>query len=436
MNRNQAHTDHKSPRIVRVFVASPGDVSIERNRVEMVIEELNRDFGDTLEVRLECIRWEKYVSPMMGRPEEVVLQQVKLNEWDIFIGILWLKFGTPTGELNPSTEREYLSGTEEEFTLAYNSWQKTGSPQILFYRCTRPPESVLQLEAEQYLRVSDFFHRFNVSKEHPGIVRPYHSVEEFERRLREDLAYVVRALAPKEATFQGPLLNSDHQSQGFLRLYLPSANEERNAMKRAALKDASNITLLAHSGYSYLAAVGHRFRQELKEGLERGATFRATLTNPWSVTGLFIALGEIDPTLNSDVRNVYQTGDLSQVDPVLLIESTTWYSIKFRDSMTGYKQLADRYGGQMEVRFTQHEMPATILLTNLEAFFEPYLHIDLQERLQMAMLTFEVQIHNQSHLYRHAQSYFDFLWNTGKDYRDFTQNEMLYKDQLKAHLRK
>lgn len=428
--------DSKNPRIVRIFVASPGDVSVERNRVELVIEELNRDLGDTLEVRLECIRWEKYVSPMMGRPEDVVLQQVKLNDWDIFVGILWLKFGTPTGELDPSTDRQYLSGTEEEFSLAYKSWQKTGRPKILFYRCIRPPESVLQLEAQQYLRVSEFFNRFRADKEHPGIVRPYPSIEEFERRLREDLAYVVRSLAPKEATVQGPLLNAEHQAQGFMRLFLPSANEERNAMKRSALKDATNINLLAHSGYSYLAAVGHRFRKEVKERLDKGSTFRGILTNPWSETGLFIALGEIDPASNRDVRNVYQSGDLSKVDPVGLIESTTWYSIKFRDSMTGYKQLAGHYGSQIEVRFTEYEMPATILLTNLEAFFEPYLHINLQERLQVAMLTFEVQIQKQSHLYRHAQSYFDFLWNTANSHEDFIQSETRYKEQLTKNFQK
>src|SRR5688500_2184321 len=117
-------------RIIRIFVASPSDVEIERDRVDLVIEELNRDIGESLGVRLESIRWEKYVAPLMGRPEDVVLQQVKLNEWDVFIGILWLRFGSPTGAVNPATDKPFLSGTEEEFNIAYNSWRKTEKPKI------------------------------------------------------------------------------------------------------------------------------------------------------------------------------------------------------------------------------------------------------------------------------------------------------------------
>ena len=63
----------KRAQVIRVFIASPGDVAPERDRSELVINELNRDLGDALGVRLEAIRWENYVSPLMGRPEAVDL---------------------------------------------------------------------------------------------------------------------------------------------------------------------------------------------------------------------------------------------------------------------------------------------------------------------------------------------------------------------------
>src|SRR4051812_18280088 len=109
-------------RLMRIFIASPGDVNLERDRVEIVIEELNRGIGEEEGIRLDSIRWEKYVSPLMGRPEEVVLNQVKATEWDVFIGILWLRFGTPTGGVGLESGESLRSGTQEEFELAYRSW--------------------------------------------------------------------------------------------------------------------------------------------------------------------------------------------------------------------------------------------------------------------------------------------------------------------------
>jgi hypothetical protein len=53
----------------------------------------------------------------------VINQQV--GNYDIFVGILWKRFGTPTGKAE--------SGTEEEFNIAYANWQQFKRPRILFY---------------------------------------------------------------------------------------------------------------------------------------------------------------------------------------------------------------------------------------------------------------------------------------------------------------
>lgn len=55
----------------------------------------------------------------------------------------------PPDASDPKTGKEYDSGTEEEFSLAYQSWLKHKRPQILFYRCTRPPLNVKQIIPEQ-----------------------------------------------------------------------------------------------------------------------------------------------------------------------------------------------------------------------------------------------------------------------------------------------
>ena len=99
---------------LRAFVASPGDVLDERERLKLVVDELDRTLADSLGHSLELLDWRDVV-PSMGRPEQVILDQLKLDAWDIFVGILWTRFGTPSGAIRPDTGEPFLSGTEEEF---------------------------------------------------------------------------------------------------------------------------------------------------------------------------------------------------------------------------------------------------------------------------------------------------------------------------------
>lgn len=420
----------KTKRIIRVFIASPGDLSEERHRAEIVIDELNRSMDPELGIRLDHIGWETHVAPVMGRPEEVILKQVEIGEWDVFVGIVWLRFGSPTGAISELSGEQIQSGTEEEFAIAYKAWQKTHRPEILIYRCTRPPADVLQIEPAQFARVSNFFEKFQHDKEHPGFYRAFQGADEFERRLREDLWYVVRKFAPKETAGLGSLLNQDRQDRGFLRLFLPADNEERDTLKRNVIRQAKKICLIAHSGHSYLAAVGHRFRSELVGRLKTGASFQAILTNPWSDTGLLIALSQNESAFQENLQNILRPSTRSRIDPVVIIEQSAWYSIKLKDSMAGYDQLKKNYGGKVEVRFTNFEMPSTILFTDTEVFFEPYLHINLQERLQSSLLTFEVQVNMQSDLFRHSKAFFEMLWAFSEPAESFALNEEKYKQDF------
>ena len=83
-------------RRIRVFVASPGDVQRERDSLLGVINELNRaldSLAPRAGLRLELARWETDAYPEMGRPQAVINRQIA--PYDIFIGILWKRFGTP-----------------------------------------------------------------------------------------------------------------------------------------------------------------------------------------------------------------------------------------------------------------------------------------------------------------------------------------------------
>lgn len=171
----------------RIFIASPGDVMAERERLRAVIADLNRtgNVADQVGVTLEAYDW-RNVSPATGRPEQVILDELAIAECEVFIGILWLRFGSPTGGIDRHSDRRFGSGTEEEFLRAYESWQSKGRPKILLYRCTRSA-NLDQLDPDQYKKVKEFFVNCEADKSHPALYQTYQTLEDYEQQVRYDL---------------------------------------------------------------------------------------------------------------------------------------------------------------------------------------------------------------------------------------------------------
>ncbi len=188
-------TSNQSLKKLRLFAASPSDVSNERGRLATVVEEL-RSLAEHVGVTLELVDWRKVV-PDIGRPEQVILDQLQPTTWDVFIGILWHRFGTPTKNVDPQTGKEYFSGTEEEFRLAYSLWKKQKRPYMMFFWCKRsiPPDD---LDPDQYKRVKDFFVGFAPDADHPGLYQTFDASESFERLIRQNLIDFLLDYAQKE----------------------------------------------------------------------------------------------------------------------------------------------------------------------------------------------------------------------------------------------
>ncbi len=166
----------KSYRKLRVFAASPSDMANERARLATVVEGL-KALAEYVGVTLELLDWRQVV-PDLGRAEQIILDQLKPGAWDLFIGILWHRFGTPPGGQDPQTQKEYLSGTEEEFRVAYRLWQQYKRPRVMFYRCTRDAP-LDDLDPDQFKRVKEFFAGFAPDADHPGLYQTFDSTESF-----------------------------------------------------------------------------------------------------------------------------------------------------------------------------------------------------------------------------------------------------------------
>ena len=112
--------------ILRIFIASPSDVADERAVVEQVIAELNQVWSRTLGIYLDLVRWETHAYPEVGVDAQEVINRELHDDYDIFVGVMWARFGTPTARAG--------SGTEEEYERAYA--RHVGDPsstRIMFY---------------------------------------------------------------------------------------------------------------------------------------------------------------------------------------------------------------------------------------------------------------------------------------------------------------
>lgn len=185
---------------LRVFLASPGDVSEERERVAEVIDEINRLHGEDEGFHLNLIRWETDSRPQLGRPQGVLNEQLRPEDTDIFIGIMWKRFGQPTKKAG--------SGTEEEFQRAYDAYQSGDGPEILFFFCDRAvPTST---DTQQLQKVQSFREKF----QRLGLYQTYETVDDFKAKLRQALVRTVRSvLSDDEGSETGTTEPSNRETQ-------------------------------------------------------------------------------------------------------------------------------------------------------------------------------------------------------------------------------
>lgn len=134
--------------VLTIFVASPGDVTEERNRLEDAVTDWNRTWARDQGLRLELFRWESDVFPGIGLDAQDVVNQQIPSDYDLFLGIMWSRFGTPTLRAG--------SGTVEEFeqALARRS-SGLNEPGVFFYFKDAPvPPS--KINVDQLKAVQEF----------------------------------------------------------------------------------------------------------------------------------------------------------------------------------------------------------------------------------------------------------------------------------------
>jgi hypothetical protein len=218
-----------SSREIRIFLSTPSDIVEERQALSALVAEINdvvAFLAPERNVRLKLVHYETDSYPDVGRPQDVIDEQIPVN-YDIYVGIMWKRAGTPT--------KTAPSGTIHEFKRALAQRERTGKPTIMFYFCQQEiPLPATQDELNQLSQVIKF---------------------------REDFQTIALGVTyPTRAAFR------ERARVGLLRAVADSLQEEQDQSPRAAFAPESEAV---PDRLEALCREYDRVRQEMPFGSQR-----------------------------------------------------------------------------------------------------------------------------------------------------------------------
>jgi hypothetical protein len=130
---------------LKVFLSSPDDVKDDKDKLEKFLETFSEHTIKKHEIRVVPLTGEK-AQRGVTRPQKAI--NTLLMECDLYIGLIWKRFGSPTG-VSPS-------GTQEEFTIATNSYEQNKRPQIQIFFKDVNEADIPEKNKSQFRKVMDF----------------------------------------------------------------------------------------------------------------------------------------------------------------------------------------------------------------------------------------------------------------------------------------
>jgi predicted transcriptional regulator len=147
--------------VLRVMIASPGDVRDERGIVTQEIHRWNDANAFARRLVLSPVRWETHSTPQLGEHPQTIINRQLLDDADLVIGIFGTRIGTPT--------EEYVSGTVEEI----KKHVRNGNIAKVYF--SDVPVSPSAINPNQYASLQ----QFKQDCQQTGLYGMYGSLEQF-----------------------------------------------------------------------------------------------------------------------------------------------------------------------------------------------------------------------------------------------------------------
>ena len=159
---------------IKILIASPSDVSKEREIAEKVIGDWNIVNSDERKLTMEPVLWESHSVPESGDRIQGILNKQIVDECDAAIGIFWTRIGTDTGVAQ--------GGAVEEIERL----EGMGKPVMIYFSLNKLPHDV---DIEQLQGVRAFKAKRQCKGDYLG---EYENPEDFRRKLTHHLGAQVR----------------------------------------------------------------------------------------------------------------------------------------------------------------------------------------------------------------------------------------------------
>jgi hypothetical protein len=234
--------------VLKVMIASPGDVVQERGVVTQEIHRWNDANAPARQLVLLPVKWETHSTPQLGAHPQSIINHQLLDDADIVVGIFGTRIGTPT--------EEHVSGTVEEIKKHVAAGK---TAKVYFSDVPVPPSAV---DASQYALVQ----RFREECRSAGLYATFESIEEFRSDFAHHLDLEMNQLryrwlaVPDSAANRGV---AEH-SKDALRLLRAAATQDGTIISQETL-DSQGIRAGDEEFADGTARTSARWRAALKE---------------------------------------------------------------------------------------------------------------------------------------------------------------------------
>jgi len=220
--------------VIPVMIASPGDVSEERNLIRDVLHELNDIRSVQSNAVLLPVGWETHSSPDLGGRAQEQINVKVLDKCDLLVGVFWTRIGTPTGQAE--------SGTAEEI----RKHVQAGKPAMVYF--STAPVAPDMLDVDQYKALQ----AFKGWCENQGLIEQYDNLSSFSEKFRRHIQIVLRdneylkQILNQEQPISNPVTKAFDEnlaSVGFWGTSAHQLSEQAIELLREATKDKSGTII-------------------------------------------------------------------------------------------------------------------------------------------------------------------------------------------------
>jgi len=358
----------RQEQVLSVFVASPSDVDSERGILEDVIRELNVTWSRELGVRLDLVRWETHAYPGIGVDAQDVINEQIPEDYDIFVGIMWCHYGTPTGRAG--------SGTIEEFDRAKARHDDDPSSVHLMIYFKDEPMAPSKLDPEQLTKVNAFRESLGIEG---TLYWKFNGLEQFEKLIRLHLTRQIQAWknrtdASADITVAEPVAQPEssfnEEDDGLLDLmevFEDQFAELREISTRIAVA-TEEIGEKMHDRTAEMEALprdsqGNANRKDAKRLIGKAAsdmkqyTARIEAELPLFRTAMDTGMNSFVKAVTISVDLPTTEEDLQQTNEALnAVISVRGTLANSKDSMSGFREQAKGTGKLCKLRKNEHQV--------------------------------------------------------------------------------